>query len=361
MAKIKIGSTEISDESIRPYIIAEIGVNYYEIAEKYSIDLIEAAKLMIREAKNAGANAVKFQIYKAERLASTYASAYWDTNANPITNQYKLFKKYDKLDLDDYRELAKYARSLGIDFLATPFDEESAAFVAEVSPAIKVASADITNIPFLKFIAQFNKPIILSTGASNIAEIYEAVTTINNEGNEQVALLHCILEYPTPYEDANLNMIRYLKAVFPDKIIGYSDHTIPDENMIVLTTAVLLGARIIEKHFTLDKTLKGNDHFHSMDPHDLRKFVNNIRLLEKVLGRYVKEPIEGEQKARLYARRSIVAKKDLQPGEVITLEKIAIKRPATGIPPKFLDTILGKKVVRAVKRDQPLTWDDLLM
>ena len=360
MARIRIGQREVSDQSIKPYVIAEIGVNYYEVAERYSLEIIEAAKLMIKEAGNAGADAVKFQIYKAENLASKFALAYWDTKSNPVFNQYQLFKKYDKLGLDDYRELAKYANNVGVDFIATPFDEESALFVAEVSPVIKIASADLTNIPFLTYIAQLEKPIILSTGAADISEIYEAVSVISNYGNSQIALLHCILEYPTPYNDANLNMIKHLKSVFPDYVVGYSDHTLPDRNMIVLTTAVLLGARIIEKHFTLDKSLPGNDHFHSMDPEDLMKFIDNIRLLEKILGKNVKEPIEGEKKARIYARRSIIARKDLMPGEVITFEKISIKRPATGIPPKYLNLIIGKRLKKEVKRDQPITWDDLL-
>jgi len=348
VARIKIGKREVSDDSIRPYVVAEIGVNYYEVAKKYSLDLTDAAKLMIKEARDAGADAVKFQIYKAEKLASVH------------TPTYQIYRKYDTLDIEDYRELAKYANSIGIDFIATPFDEDAASFVAEVAPAIKIASGDTTNLPFLRYVARLGKPILLSTGASNIAEIYEAVTTIINEGNQQIVLLHCITEYPTPYEDANLNMIRYLKTVFPDYIVGYSDHTLADKSMLVLTVAVLLGARVVEKHFTLDKSLPGNDHVHSMDPNDLRTFINNIELLEKILGKYVKEPAKGEQDARLYARRSIVAKVDLKPGDIITLDKVAIKRPALGIPPKFLDLILNKRVKRGVRKDQPITWEDIL-
>jgi len=360
MAQIKIGNRLVSDDNIKPYVIAEIGVNYYELAHKLSLDIIDAAKLMVREAAQAGADAVKFQVYKAEKLASRYAEAYWDSTANPTKNQYALFKRYDRLDLDGYHELAKYANSIYVDFIATPFDEEAAQFVAEVSPAIKIASADITNIPFLKYVAQLGKPILLSTGASNIAEIYEAITEIKNSGNQNIVLLHCTLEYPAPYEDANLNAIRYLKNVFPSYIVGYSDHTPPDSNMLVLTVAVLLGARVIEKHFTLDKMLSGNDHFHSMDPDDLKRLRKNIELLEKIMGRYIKQPIEGEAKARLYARRSIIAIKDLNPNDIITQDVIAIKRPGTGIHPKFLDLIIGKKVRKRVQKDQPLLWEHIL-
>jgi len=360
MVQIRIGRKVISDSDLNPYVIAEIGVNYYEIADKLSLELVDAAKLMIKRAKDSGADAVKFQIYKADRLASKNAVAYWDLKENPVANQLELFKKYDKLNFNDYEELAKYATNLCLDFIATPFDEESAKFVAQVSPAIKISSSDINNIPFLKLIARFSKPILLSTGAANVAEIYKAVSTIRENAENDIVLLHCILEYPVPYRDANLNMIRYLKSVFPDFIIGYSDHTLPDENMLLLTVAILLGARVIEKHFTLDKSLPGNDHFHAMDAEDLKKFKKNVGLIQEILGRYTKEPLKGELISRLHARRSVFAIKDLKPGDIITQDNIAIKRPATGIPPEFLDTILGKSVKKKVEKDQAITWDHLL-
>jgi len=361
VTQVKIGKRTLKDDDdVKPYIIAEIGVNYYEIADKYSLEIIDAAKLMMKKAKDAGANAVKFQIYKAEKLASTNAKAYWNIKENPITNQLELFKKYDKLDLEHYKELAKYANVIGIDFIATPFDEDSARLINEISPAIKISSSDITNIPFLKFVASLSKPILLSTGAADMFEIHKAISTIKEAGNKDVILMHCILEYPTPYEDANLNMIKYLKSVFPDHLIGYSDHTLPDKSMLLLTIAVILGACVIEKHFTLDKTLQGNDHFHSMDTEDLINFKQNLELLQKILGKYTKEPLEGELKSRLYARRGLIAAKDLKPGDIITKYSIAIKRPATGIPPEFLDIIVGKSVKKKVAKDQPITWDYLL-
>lgn len=358
---LRVGNREISYKTFRPFIVAEIGVNYYEIAEKRGISLIEAAKLMIKEAADAGADAVKFQIYKAEKLASKKAVAYWDTTKEKERSQYYLFKKYDKLDEKDYTELAKFAETVGIVFFATPFDFESADLVNKLAPAIKVASADITNYPLLRHIARFKKPIFLSTGASKLSEIYDAVNVIVEEGNNEIAILHCVLEYPTPYKDANLGAISYLKKVFPQYIIGYSDHTVPDEGMLVLTLATILGARIIEKHFTLDKTIPGNDHYHSMDPMDLRRFIRNIELIEKIFGREMKFVLKGEEKARKFARRSLIAARKIDKGEIITLDKIAIKRPGTGISPRFIDIILGKKAAKNIEEDEPITWDHVLL
>ncbi|MGQ4832786.1 MAG: N-acetylneuraminate synthase family protein [Candidatus Asgardarchaeia archaeon] len=350
MPEIKIGSKVISDES-EPFIIAEIGVNHENDIEK--------AKLMIRQAADAGADAVKFQTYKAETLASKYSPAYWDTSKESTPSQYALFKKYDKFGEDEYRELAKYAKSHGVYFLSTPFDEQAVDFLYDLVPAYKIASADITNMPFIKYIAKKGKPILLSTGASTIGEIEKAVNTIKSEGNNQIALLHCILNYPTPYENANLLMIRHLKNVFPQYVIGYSDHTIPDEAMLVLTTAYLLGARVIEKHFTFDKSLPGNDHYHSMDYHDLKRFVENIKLIRTILGKEYKEYIESEIPARKYARRSLVATRDIPEGTIIERDMITAKRPGTGISPEFLEIVIGKKAKRNIKEDQILTWDDI--
>jgi len=358
MKKIVINDIEISETSL-PFIIAEAGVNYYEISEKRKISLLEAAKLMIEEAYKAGASAIKFQTYKAEKLASKYSPSYWDRSKETSKSQYELFRRYDKFGENEYEQLAEYAKNIGIIFMSTPFDFYSADFLDKLVPVFKIASSDITNIPFLKYIARKKKPIFLSTGASTIKEIREAVHAIESEGNKQIVIMHCILSYPTAYNDANLNMILDIKEKFPEHIVGYSDHTLPDKKMLVLTTAYLLGAKVIEKHFTLDKTLKGNDHYHAMDPIDLKNFVNNINFLKIILGDRIKKPISSELLSRKYARRSIVARVNIHKGEVISKEMVTFKRPGTGISPGELDKVIGKRAKEEINEDKVITWNML--
>ncbi len=347
MKKIQIND-RIIDEKSTPFIIAEAGVNHEND--------MDTAKKMIREAAKTGADAIKFQTYKAEKIAAKESPAYWDTNMT----QRDFFKKLDKFGEKEYRELAKEAEKKGIIFMSTPFDNESADFLDEIMPVFKISSSDITNIPFLRHIAKKNKPIFLSTGASTIAEIYNAVETIKEQGNNQIVLLHCVLSYPTKNSDANLRMIRHLQEIFPEYLIGYSDHTLPDENMMILVIASMLGATIIEKHYTLDKTLPGNDHYHAMDPNDLSKLTNNLRIVQDVLGEEVKRPVEAELPARNYARRSIVLAESMKKGEVITEEKLTTKRPATGISPIHYDLIVGKKIFADKEEDDILKWEDLM-
>lgn len=354
MKKFKLGTREVSETS-RPFIIAEIGVNYYDIAMKENIENVEAAKLMIREASKAGADAVKFQSYKAEKIASRFSPAYWDTTKESTKSQYELFKKFDHFGEDEYRELAKYAEGQDAIFISTPFDEDAVDYLNDLMPLFKISSSDITNLPFIKYIANKNKPVFLSTGASTVDEIKCAVNAIENANNDKIALLHCILNYPTKYEDANLGMISHLKNLFDNYLVGYSDHTVPDPNMIVLTTAVLFGSKIIEKHFTLDKTLPGNDHYHSMDPDDLKIFSQNLDLLDKIIGKTKKEPLDSEQSSRMYARRSLVAKRAINKGSVIQKSDITCKRPGTGLSPSLLDEIIGGIALEFIDEDEILT------
>ena len=232
-----------------PIIIAEVGVNHE--------CNMEMAKRLICDAAEAGADAVKFQSYKADTIAAKDSPAYWDTTKESATSQYSLFKKYDKFWKNEFIELKKICDQEKIEFLSTPFDIESATFLNDLMDVFKISSSDITNKPFIKFICSFKKPVILSTGASNMSEINEAVGWIN-EFNLPYALLHCILNYPTNDENANLLMIKDLIDSFPQTIIGYSDHTLP-KDMKVLEIASILGCQIIEKHFTLNKNLKGNE------------------------------------------------------------------------------------------------------
>lgn len=342
-----------------PFLIAEIGVNYYDIAKKENISPIVAAKLMIKEAKIAGADAVKFQSYKADTIASKNSPSYWDTNEEPTTSQYELFKKFDRFGKEEYIELSKYCNNIKIMFLSTPFDFDSIEYLDGIMDVYKISSSDLTNIPFIKEIARKQKPVILSTGASTIEEIELAIETIKKEKNDKIGLMHCVLSYPTEYENANLLMIKYLKDNFKDCDIGFSDHIRVDNKMLVLTTAYLYGANIIEKHFTLDKTLKGNDHYHAMGPEDIRKFKENMKFIEQINGQYNKVPLACESESRKQARRSIVANRDINVGEMITEDILTFKRPGTGISPKYLDKILGKKVMSPIKEDDLIKYDYL--
>jgi len=331
----------------RPYVIAEIGVNHE--------GSMQIAKRLVDEAKEGGADAVKFQSYKAETLASKDSPSYWDTTKEPTTSQYELFKKHDGFWIDEMRELKEYCDKVGIEFISTPFDIESADFLDDMMEVYKISSSDLTNKPFIEYICKFNKPIILSTGASSLHEIQEAVSWIEKFGNP-LALLHCVLNYPTPDENANLGMILDLKQKFPDKIIGYSDHTLP-KDMKVCEMATMLGSVIIEKHFTYDKTLQGNDHYHAMDKEDLKLFRKNLERTFEILGGFKVEALEDEASARANARRSLVAIKDIPKGKVIEKRDLTFKRPAYGVSPKFIDEIVGKIAINDIEEDTVLKWN----
>ncbi len=338
-----------------PFLIGEIGVNYYDIAKLKNISNMDAAKLMVKEAKEAGCDGVKFQTYKAETIASRNSPAYWDLNEEPTTSQFELFKKFDGFGYEEYRELAEYCRKIGVMFLSTPFDFDSVDYLDEFMDIYKISSSDLNNIPFIKKILTKNKPIILSTGASTMEEIKNTIDIIEDTNpNVDVGILHCVLSYPTDYSDANLLMIKNLKDTFPDYEIGYSDHTKPDNQMLTLITSYLYGACIIEKHFTLDKSLKGNDHYHAMDPDDVRTFKENIKFVKTINGQYNKEPLECEKQSRIQARRSIVAARDILKGKSIVKDDLTFKRPGSGISPDKIDSVLGKTAIMDIKADDIL-------
>lgn len=343
----------------KPYVIAEMGVNFYDTAKELNITPLEAAKLYIKEAKAVGIDAAKFQSYKANTIASKNSPSYWDLTKNPITSQYELFKQLDGFNRDDYAELHRYCQELDIDFLSTPFDYASADYLDEFVDIYKISSSDITNLPFIRHIAKKGKPIYLSVGASYLSEVDEAVRAIKDEGNNEICLMHCVLSYPTKNEDANLNIISSLKKIYPDITIGFSDHTVPDPCMTILTTAYLLGAEIIEKHFTLDKTLPGNDHFHSGDPSDFKKAIENFELIQVISGQNEKTVLECEKIPRREARRSLVFTRDMKKGEILTDKDLIAKRPGTGISPKYQDIVLGKMLKQDVKEDDILMWENV--
>ena len=344
MKSLKVGDRLIQ-EGGKPFIIAEAGVNYE--------NSMETAIEMVKQAALNGADAIKFQSYKAETIAAKDSPAYWDTDKT----QRDFFKLYDSFNEDDYRELAKEAERNKIFFMSTPFDNSAVDFLDPLIPVYKIASADITNIPFLRYIAEKKKPIFISTGAATLGEIESAIKTIREVENVPVVPLHCILSYPTDFSDANLRMIKHLRKIFPEHLVGYSDHTKPDKAMVTLVTAYLMGATVLEKHYTLDKTLPGNDHYHAMDPQDLKLLTENIDVVMKILGDSEKRIIEAELPARKNARRSIVTSKALKKGDVITADNITTKRPGKGIDPTYYDLLLGKKINQDLDEDEILYWE----
>ncbi len=347
---MRIGRFEVTQGGL-PYVISEIGVNH-----ENDLDLAER---MIREVADAGGNAVKFQTYKAEKLASRESPAYWDRTREPAASQYELFRRFDHFGRAEYTTLAGICDKVGVDFLSTPFDTDCVGWLAELVPAWKIASADLTHVPLLEAVARTGKPVILSTGAATLDEVRSAVRLLEAKGAGGVAILHCVLAYPTQPSDANLAAIGALRAAFPARVVGYSDHVPPDHRMRVLGAAYLLGARVIEKHFTFDKTRPGNDHYHAMDAADLRTALAELSVLHALLGTGEKRVLPAEESARRFARRSLVAARDLPAGHVLEPGDVEVKRPGTGIPPGELARVVGRTLARSIRADQLFAWDDL--
>ena len=328
--------------SKNPYFIAEIGVNHEA--------KIKLAKKLIRDAKDGGANAIKLQCYKAEKIASKYAKAYWDKKENIENNQLKLFKKFDKFNEKDYFEIYKYCKKIKIDFIVTPFDLEIVNFFSNKVKYFKISSSDLTNHLLIEKIAKTKVPIILSTGASTIPEISSALKLIRKYHNK-ITLLHCILNYPTEKINSNLNMIDDLKQKF-DLPVGLSDHTRPKDSMEILSIAHVKKISMIEKHFTNDKKKPGNDHFHSFDKTDLKNYYKKINNLNKVLGSGKKTFLESEIISRKNARRSLFFNKNINKGNKLKKEDLIALRPAIGISPSKYKSIINKKLKINVKEGQ---------
>jgi len=342
--------------SSHAFIIAEAGVNHN--------GHFELAKKLIDSAKEAGVDAVKFQTFKAENTVSIFAkkAAYQKKGIKKSISQFDLIKELE-LSYGSFVKLKKYCDKRKIMFLSTPFDFESVDFLENLVPAYKVGSGEITNLFFLKYIAKKGKPIILSTGMSTLGEIEEAINTILPILNSQypqlpnkfppLSLLHCISNYPADYSEVNLNAMLTLKEAFKLPT-GYSDHTLGIE---VPIAAVALGARILEKHFTLNKNLPGPDHAASLEPNELKAMVNAIRNIEKSFGDYVKKPTRNELEISEVTRRSIVAARNIKAGEIVNEPDVLIKRPGLGIKPKFRDIIIGMKLTREIKKDEFFKWE----
>lgn len=341
----------------KPYVIAEMGVNFYDTAAVLGITPLEAAKLYIDKAAEVGVSCAKFQSYKADLIASKTSPAYWDTAKEPAPNQYELFLKYDGFDISDYKELCDYTHAKGLDFACTPFDYGAVDFLESMVDFYKISASDLSNKPFVQYIAGKGKPVYLSTGASYLSEVEEVVRAIKEAGCNDIVLMHCVLSYPTNPINANLNVVQTLINIFPGIRVGFSDHVSPDKHMMTLATAYLLGAEVIEKHFTLDKTLPGNDHYHAGDPEDFRTAIQNFRWIDTVLGKPEKTVLDCELIPRREARRSLVLTRDMKAGEIIQPSDLIAKRPGTGISPQFIDVVVGKPINKDTSGDTTLMWD----
>lgn len=331
-------------KSNRVFIIAEAGVNHN--------GSIELAKKLIDVAVDSGADAVKFQTFKAENLVSKNAQKadYQKQTTDKNESQFEMIKKLE-LDVNTHKELIAYCNSKNIMFLSTPFDHDSIELLNDLGLEIfKIPSGEITNLPYLRHIGKLAKKVILSTGMANIGEIENALDILVQAGTkkENITILHANTEYPTPMEDVNLKAMLTIGKTF-DVEFGYSDHTLGIE---VPTAAVALGASCIEKHFTLDKTMEGPDHKASLEPEELKAMVKAIRNIEKALGSSVKKPSPSESKNKPIARKSIVAKTTIKKGEVLSENNLAIKRPGNGISPMRWDEVIGSVALKDYVEDE---------
>jgi N-acetylneuraminate synthase len=334
----------------RTFIIAEGGVNHN--------GSVNTAKKLVKEAKLSGANAIKFQTFRADKLVSRKLekAEYQKKTTKSTESQYDMIKRLE-LGVKEHQELVRFCRSQNIMFLSSPFDEESADLLEKLNVKMfKIGSGEITNLPFLQHVARKDRPMIISTGMATLGEVEEAIDTIVTAGNSNITLLHCVTEYPAPYADINLRAMITMKEAF-GLPFGYSDHT---EGIEIAVAAVALGAQFIEKHFTLDRNSEGPDHKSSLEPGMFHEMVLAIRNVEAALGDGRKRPAESELKNIPIARKSVVALHAIKRGQMITKDLVSIKRPGFGIQPKDLNKILGLKARRSIPMDQAITWDDLI-
>jgi N-acetylneuraminate synthase len=331
------------------FIIAEAGVNHG--------GSLELARQLVDVAVHAGASAVKFQTFRAEKVASPQAAkARYQRQATDAGESQLTMLKRLELSPDAFRELYARCRDHGIVFLSTPFDDESADFLDGLGvAAFKIPSGEVTNTPFLAHVARKGKPLILSTGMAQLAEVDVAVRTIGATGNRDLVLLHCVSDYPADPAESNLRAMATMAAAFGVPV-GYSDHT---PGLEVALAAVALGACAIEKHLTLDRALPGPDHRASLEPGELRCLVQGIRRVESALGHGRKEPAPSESDLAAVARRSLIAELDIVAGTRLTERHIAIKRPGWGLPPTMLPTVLGRTARTDIPAGTVLTWEML--
>lgn len=341
MKNVKIGNRVVGGDNFC-YIIAEAGSNHN--------GSLEQAKKLIDVAAEAKADAVKFQIFKAESLYSKYTPEFSYLKGQ---NTYELIKSIET-PREWIKELAEYCKSKNIIFFASPFDFEAIDILDKYVPAFKIASFEITDLELLKYAAEKGKPMIISTGMANLGEIEDAISAIRSVGNEDIILLHCNSLYPTPVEVVNLKAIETMRTAFKVPV-GFSDHTL---GIHIPIAAVAMGACMIEKHFTLDRTLPGPDHSFAIEPDELKEMVRCIREVEKAKGSGIKEKSDLEsEEMYVKARRSIHAKVDIPKGTRITRDMLIIKRPGYGIKPKFIDMVVGREAKKDIKEDEWITWN----
>ena len=331
------------------FVIAEAGVNH-----NGSLDL---ALQLVDAAKASGADAVKFQTFRADQLAtrSAHKAPYQERTTANSESQFEMLQRL-QLDAAAHRRLIDHCRNVGIQFLSSPFDTQSADLLATMNvPLYKVPSGEITNLPFLQHLARKSRPLILSTGMSTLGEVEEAVQVLQAAGAIQLTLLHCVTEYPAPYAEVNLRAMQTLKSAF-GLPVGYSDHT---SGIEIAIAAVALGAEVIEKHFTLDRSLPGPDHSASLEPVELRQMVTAIRHVEAALGTGIKAPAPCELPNISVARKSVVAARTLPAGHQLATGDLEIKRPGNGLAPKLLPALIGRTLRASVAKDEIINWDHL--
>jgi N-acetylneuraminate synthase/sialic acid synthase len=345
--ELTIGTTRVYDEG-DCYVIAEIGHNHQGSVEK--------AKEMFRAAKDCGVDAVKLQkrSNKAMYTRAMYDSPY--DNENSFGPTYGAHREALEFGWDAYVELKRYASEIGVTFFATAFDVESADFLAKLDlPAYKIASGDLTNLPLIQHVASMGKPVVISTGGGSLQDVqrvYDAVMSVNT----QICLLQCTASYPAEPEDMNLRVITTFRERFPDLVIGLSDH---QNGIAMADVAYILGARVIEKHFTLNRSWKGTDHAYSLEPAGMRKLVRDLRRVRTALGTGIKQPIPLEKKPLFKMGKKLVAARGLPVGHVLTATDVAIKSPNDGLPPYELPAILGRALRRAMAEDESILFEDL--
>ncbi len=348
---MKFGNQEIKDFGV-PYIIAEIGSNH-------NGDMGLARK-MIDAARSCGCDAVKFQSWTPDSLIAKEEydrnQKYNDSPKKHFGSLKEMVEKY-YLRPEQHLELKKYCDHSGITFISTPFSFEEADLLERLNvPFYKIASMDVNNLLLLEHIAKKNKPIVLSTGMATLMEIENAVKTIEAAGNRQIILLHCVSVYPPVYEDIHLNNIPMLRQKFGYPV-GFSDHSI---GIAIPLASVVLGSCVIEKHFTIDKDMPGWDHAVSADPHEMKTIVEGSRNIVRALGSDQRVVGKAEQEKKIKFRRSIVAKRDLKQGRLVTLDDLTFKRPETGIHPDEVKNVLGRKLKRNISGDEVVQWSDLI-
>ncbi len=331
------------------FIIAEAGVNHNGDPA--------LAKQLVLAAKESGADAVKFQTFQAKHLVTADApqAEYQAKNSGVTESQFDMLKRLE-LPLEAFAELNRYCQELGIMFMSTAFDEESSDFLAGLGmPIFKIPSGELTNLPLLRHIARHGKPMIVSTGMGTLDEVAEAVETIRAAGNADITVLHCVSNYPAPPESVNLRAMESMRAALGVPI-GYSDHTMGIEASVI---AVAAGAKVIEKHFTLDCEMPGPDHKASLEPADLAEMVRSIRRVEVLLGSGLKQPSEAELAVAKIVRRSVVAQSLIPVGTTITEAMLVLRRPGTGIPPAKFHEVPGRRALVVIAEGSMIRWEDL--